>query len=202
MITKFKIFENVHSNLDPWGEEDWDNKEITVGCKVKVLDDVLRRYIYGPKVANVPKLSERVLKLSGNVYRVTDVMPSIGERIFNWIMIDEFVIPDDCVEKVDDDIFENNIPSPLDPFGEEDWDNKITLKKGDIVKILPKIADYIDKGWDDNYFDYINKYSSVIEPYLTENEIDCCIISSGFNRYRDFSVTGYLIPLDCVEKID
>lgn len=103
MIKKFKIFEHINV-LDPYNEEDWEGKEIYVGCKVK-LNNKVDDYVYGEKRPGVPKLSDRVLNFKNKVLGVSDVIHQEHSSVV-WVIVapsysdTRFAIPIDCLDKI------------------------------------------------------------------------------------------------------
>jgi hypothetical protein len=87
----------------------------------------------------------------------------------------------------------------IDPYSEEDWNEPIIFNKMDKVRILPKLKEYIGKGWPDHFIDFIGAETRIDNPYWISDGIKCCLVSAGFNTVRN--ANGYIIPLDCVEKI-
>lgn len=96
--------------------------------------------------------------------------------------------------------FENfNKHIDIDPYGEEDWNDDIILKK---VKILPNLEYYIKNiGLGKEFKNFINKITTIKDKYVYKN-IDGYIVDPDFDPNREPTTSGYFIPKDCIEFID
>jgi hypothetical protein len=110
------------------------------------------------------------------------------------------------------DIVRENLRE-FDPYGEEDWD-ELNLKKGDIVKILPKFEWYLNNTrnrWNKElHMKFIGKTAEVINPFYVYNNTNCCLVTRkdilkslyADEPWEEHMHGGFIIPLDCVEKIE
>lgn len=133
MITKFKIFENIEylEEMDPYGEEDWDDStvflpgdEVIITPKLKEYDDILpkwfmdfigkKTFIYDTKIRH----NQRMVGMAVDAKFYVDEESKVKA----------YFIPMDCLEKVKK-VDEGN---EYDPYDEEEWD------KEDIVILIRK----------------------------------------------------------------
>jgi len=109
-----KISENIHSDVDPYGEENWDEDEFNIG------DDVVCLNINGSRGITVGKIYKVVnIDYKGNPNLINDngdVVCYMKNR-FEKVKLNE------------------NIHSDVDPYGEEDWEDG-GFKIGDNIKCI------------------------------------------------------------------
>jgi hypothetical protein len=213
IITKFKIFEDVQNEFDPYGEEDWeDSMTLSKGDEVLITDRLLD---YKDLLPNwfMNFIGKKTFIYDDQIYYNQGVAGIVVDAKFyvdDESKVKAYFIPTNCLKKIKK--IDESFIDEIDPYGEEDWEDK-NLKKGDLVKILPKFQWYLDNTrnhWDrELHMKFIGKIAEIVKPYYGHwGGTNCCLISNKIHKLKNYDDpweenwhAGYLIPIDCVALV-
>jgi len=183
MIIKFNIFENInHSDLDPYGEEIWEEPVFSFE-KGEIVTCVEGSHVL--KVGEKYVIDDIYMDLDGEFVNVTrlktgDKHTGYFSKRFIKVRVDE------------------NAHNELDPYGEEDWGEPVEFKEGDIVVC-------IGKDWNNRQIEIGEEYVCAGPSYeLPHNDgklfID--VVKSNGLRYGGYHTWKFKLKKDVNENID
>lgn len=76
MITKFKLFESDHSDIDPFDEENWNEEDIIVEGDIVMCVNV----------DNMPKMQDKIIL--NRIYRVIHISKDVYDTFLDLIDIE------------------------------------------------------------------------------------------------------------------